>query len=210
MFLFFYLLACRKVTAIKKFLTGNPTNKPKPKLNDRDDEILRILGETPNFAGIFDNKFETSIQVKKTEEISDISVTQCTAETVGEVSEIVKAINSGNYKLFFLYTFKTDLEYSYKKKVQELEIRENIPCFVPNNKSDMAPGKSRLEHGTYCDFIYLMHFPALCLLPKILIKFFFQMKLLKLSSSTQGYAEIKWKRSRKSNKQWKFQVCKYM
>ena len=60
--------------AIKKFLTGNPTNKPKPKLNSRDDEILRILDETPNFADIFDNKFETPIQGKKTEEISDISV----------------------------------------------------------------------------------------------------------------------------------------
>ena len=41
-------------------------------------------------------------------------------------------------------------------------------------------------------------------------KVLLQIKLPKSNSSTQGYAEKKWKRSRKSDKHRKFQVSKYM
>ena len=89
-------------------MTGN--KKEPPKLNSRDDAILRILGETPSFIGVQPAEHETTIEANVLQDVNPIGIEQSNAEPIGKVSEVTKAINSSKGdQLWYLYLTSVEI-----------------------------------------------------------------------------------------------------
>ena len=92
-----------KVKLKKQHETGNFTGPEPPELNKIDLFILAMLGESPTFKGILPEKFDTAIEVPRTNPKGSTNLTnyeakRCRTVLIDKTPDMTKVINSGNLK----------------------------------------------------------------------------------------------------------------
>ena len=71
---------------------GGPAPKP---LTNIEKAIERILGKTPEFIGVVQDKGNSKIQMKRGMHHNDLQARICNADMLGETPNLVKVTNTG-------------------------------------------------------------------------------------------------------------------
>ena len=63
-----------------------------------EDAVIRILGRTPEFAGIVSDYFgDSRIEMRKGPNNNDLQAKVCKAKTVGQTSNLVRAMSTSKF-----------------------------------------------------------------------------------------------------------------
>ena len=65
-----------------------------------EEAVIRMLGRTPEFAGIVSEYFgDSRIEMRKGPNNNDLQAKVCKARTVGQTSNLVRAMNTSEFKM---------------------------------------------------------------------------------------------------------------
>lgn len=66
--------------------------------NRIEDAVIRILGRTPEFAGIVSDYFgDSRIEMRKGPNNNDLQAKVCKAKTVGQTSNLIRAMSTSKF-----------------------------------------------------------------------------------------------------------------
>ena len=72
------------------------------KFNRIEEAVIRLLGSTPEFAGIVSDYFgDSRIEMRKGPNNNDLQAKVCKAKKVGQTSTLVRAMNTSKYNMAF-------------------------------------------------------------------------------------------------------------
>ena len=76
------------------------------KFSKVEEAIIRILGKSPEFAGIVEEYFgDSAIEMKRGPNNNDLQARVCKAKVVGQTSNLVRAMNTSRcYSLFINFS----------------------------------------------------------------------------------------------------------
>ena len=68
-----------------------------------EEAVIRLLGQSPEFAGIVSNYFgDSRIELRRTANNNDLQAKVCNAKMVGKTSNLVRAMNTSEFTEIFL------------------------------------------------------------------------------------------------------------